>query len=177
MKIERDRADIFHFARPLAYVADSTLVDLVYRHIEADIVGRGVLYILHNGIVCIAAYHIVPFFIAVKAEQYKIRFGQINGKSSVGDDIDDHKSHFLRLDHKIPERSLAVSPEKCLAAAEEQDANAHIIEPYHLAYDLLVWMNDRRDIVDRAVLTFQITFVGDDHRAEDRVFPLEQDST
>lgn len=76
----------------------------------------------------------------------------------------------LRFDDQLSQRALAVAPEEGLAAAEEEDAHAHIIELLHLPADLFIWMDDCRDIIDRAVFAVQVAFVGQDHRPEDRLF-------
>ena len=44
-------------------------VDLVDRHIEADIVGSGVLHMFHDGVVCVAPDGIVACPVTVEAEQ------------------------------------------------------------------------------------------------------------
>ena len=117
----------------------------------------------------------MPLPVSVQAQQDQVRLRQVQGKGAVGDHVDDEKPHPLGLRHQVPQRFPAVPPQKGLAAAEEQDADAHAIEPLHFRINLLVWMDDRRDIIDRAVLTVEIALVRENDRAQDRLLPAQQD--
>ena len=95
---------------------------------------------------------------------------------SVGDDIDDEKSHLLGLNNEIAQASFAIMPEQSLTTAEEEDAHAKTIELLHLMAYLLVWMDDALVVVNRAVLARQVTLVGEDDGAQDGLFTLEDDT-
>ena len=145
-------------------------VDLVDRHIEADIVGSGVLHMFHDGVVCVAPDGIVACPVTVEAEQDQIRLRQINGEGAVGHDVDQEKAHFLGLHHQVPHRARPVMPQEGLSPAEEQDAHPHMVEELHLPADLFIGMVHRCQIVDRAVPALQIAPVCDDHCAQDGLF-------
>ena len=175
MEIEGHRTHVFRVARGKAHIAHMVLVDLVDRHVEADVIRARARDILHDGVVRIAANCIVALPVAVQAQKDQIRFRKIDGKRAVRYDIHNEKAHGLRLDNQLSQRALAVAPEEGLAAAEEEDTHAHVVELLHLPADLFKWMDDRRDVVDRAVLAVQVAFVGQNHRPEDRLFFPQQD--
>ena len=175
MEIKGHRPHVFRVARGKAHIAHMALVDLVDRHVEADVVRTRAHDVLHDGVIGIAADLIVALPVAVQTQKDQIRFRKIDGKRTVRHDIHNEKAYGLRFDDQLSQRALAVAPEEGLAAAEEEDAHAYIIELLHLPADLFIWMDDCRDIIDRAVFAVQVAFVGQDHRPEDRLFFSQQD--
>ena len=87
MKVKGNGPDIGKLHCFLAYVFYGILVDLIYCHIEADVVGGSMLNVVHYGIVGVAANLIVLFPVSVEAEEDQIRFPQINGECAVCDCI------------------------------------------------------------------------------------------
>ena len=92
---------------------------------------------------------------------------------SVRDHVHNHEAHSLGFDDQIPDCQIAVSPQKRLAATEEEDAGAHVVQGLHLFFNLGVGMHYRGDVVDGTVLAFQVAAVGYDDGSQNRVFLLE----
>lgn len=95
MEIKGDRPHIFGLLRRQTDIPDRAFVDLVDRHIEADIVGSGVLHMFHDGVVCVAPDGIVACPVTVEAEQDQIRLRQINGEGAVVTTLTRRKPIFL----------------------------------------------------------------------------------
>ena len=174
MKIERNGAYILCIPSRNAYVFDRVFIDLIDRHIKTDIVGRGVSNILHNDVVGISTHGVMTLSIAVKTEQNEICFGKINGKRTVGHDVYDQKAHLFRFDDQIFDCFIAVFPQKSLSSTEKQNSNAHIVETPHLFYNLHVRMDNRRYIIDGAMLAFQIASVRYNDRSKNRISLTEK---
>ena len=83
MKIEGNRAHIFHIPRSEADMLYSIFIDLIDGHIKTDIVSRGVFNIFHNGIVCITTDGIMPLPVTIQTQQNQICLWQINGKCAI----------------------------------------------------------------------------------------------
>ena len=170
VEIERDCPYVFRVLRDLANVTHGILVDLIDGHVETDVVRCGVLDVFHDGVERVASDGVVAFPVAVKAQENQVRFGQVNRLRSVRDHVDNHEAHSLGLDDQIPDGQIAVSPQERLAAAEEENAGAHVVQCLHLFFDLYVGMHYRGDVVDGTVLAFQVAAVGYDDGAENRIF-------
>ena len=175
MEVKGHGADVFRIPRRLTDLADGVLVDLIDGHIQAYIVRRGAVDVLQYAVVGIAANGVVSLAVAVQAEQDKVGLRQIDGVGAVGDHVDDEKAHFLGFDHKIPQSTVAVPPQKGLSAAEEQDPHPHVIELLHFLPDLRIGVDHGGDVIDRAMLAFEVAFIGDDHSTQNRILLTEQD--
>lgn len=101
VKVKGDGTNVFGIAGGNTYVAHASFVDLVDRHVEADVVRRGTLDVSHNGVVGVAADLVVALFVTVKAQKDQVGFGKINGKGAVGDYVDDKEAHLLCFDHEV----------------------------------------------------------------------------
>ena len=175
VKIEGYRPYILGFFGKEADISYGILVDLIDRHIKADVVRGCVSYVFHDAVVGVASDGVVARFIAVEAEEDQICFRKIDRVGTVCHGINDEKAHFLGFPNEIAQSKVPITPKEGFASAEKKNANAHVIKLLHFALDLTVGMDDSGDIVDRAMLAMQIAFVGDDHRAEDGGFLTEQD--
>ena len=138
--------------------------------VEADVIRGGMFDVLHDGVVGISTNRIMALPVTVQTEQDQIRFWQINREGSVRHHIDDEEAHFLCFHHQITQGALSISPEEGLAAAEEQDADSHIIELLHLLADLHIGMHNGSDVVDGTMFAFQIAFVRYNDRSQNRLF-------
>lgn len=168
--------DIFGISGRKANMLHSILVDLVDGHVEADVIGGGMFNILHDGVVGIATDCIMTLPVAVQTEQNQVRFRQINREGTVGHHIDDEKAHLLCFYHQIPQGAFSVPPEEGLTAAEEQDADSHVVELLHFSADLLIGMHNGGDVIDGTMLTLQVAFVCYNDRSQDRLLLAEQNS-
>ena len=148
MKIERYRSDILCVTGSNADIPYILLIDLVDSHIETNVVCGSIAYVLHNDVICIAADFIVTLLVTIQAEKNQVGFWKINGECSVRYNINDEKSHLLSFDYQITEITLSVFLEEGFTAAKKENTNTHIIKLLHFISDLIVWMDNRCDIVD-----------------------------
>jgi len=151
------------------------LVDLVDGHVEADIVCSCIADIMENCVVGIAPDCIVTLPVAIQAQKDKVGLRKIDRESTVGDHVDNQEAHLFSFDYKIPECLFTIPPEESLATAEEQNTHTQFIERLHLLANLLVRVYHSGDVIDRAVLALEVTFIGDDNRSEDWILLAEQD--
>ena len=173
VEVEGDGTDIFSVARCDTDVLNRVLVYLINRHIEADVIRGRVADILHDGVVGVAADDVVVLAVTVKTQKYQVCFRQINGKGTVGNNVDNQKSHCLGFYHKVAQGTIAVLPKKGLPATEEQNAYTQVVELLHFFTNLLIWVNHGSDVVDGAVFAVQVTLVRNDDSAKDGVFFAE----
>ena len=96
----------------------------------------------------------MPLPVAVQAEQDKVGLGKVNGKGSIGQDVDYQEAHGFRFPHQIPQRAPCVAPQECFSSAEEKNTGSHLKKPMHLSLKLSIRMDDGSYIVYRAVLAF-----------------------
>lgn len=151
-----------------AYIPHRILVNLIDRHVKADIARRRIPDILHNLVVGVSTDGIMPLPVAVQAEKDEIRFRQIQWKGSVCHHIDNKKSNPFGLNNQIPQGLALILPQKGLPAAEKQDAHSHGIQLPHLPMNPGIRMDHRSNVVHRAVLAGQVASVGHDDCAKDR---------
>ena len=168
------RGELFCESR---HAPDRALVDPVDRHIKADIPRRGMPHVFQDRVEGVAADGVVPLPVPVQAEKDQIGLGKLQREGAVGDDVDDQKARFLRVDHQVAQGLVPVPPEKGLPAAEKEDPHAEIVKRLHLPPDLPVGGHTGRDIVHRAMQTMEIAAVGDDDGAEDGVIRPEKNGS
>ena len=170
VEVEGDGTDILCVARCDTDVLNRVLVYLINRHIEADVIRGRVADVLHDGVVGVAADDVVVLAVTVKTQKYQVCFRQINGKGTVGNDVNNQKSHCLGFDYEVAQGTIAILPKKRFTAAEEQDAYTHVVELLHFTTNLFIGVNDSGDVVDGAVFAMQVALVRNDDRTEDGVF-------
>ena len=175
MEVERDSSDVLRVPGGDTNIADSIFVDLVNRHIQTNVISCCMADILHDGVVSVSPHGIMPLPVTVQTKQDQIRFGKINRKCPIGDNIHDQESHLFCFDYQVTESFAAVLPQKRLSTTEEQNAHTHIVELSHLTFDLLIGVNDCCDVIYRTVLAFQIASVSHNDRSKYRLLFTEQD--
>ena len=109
---------------------------------------------------------VVTIPVPVQAQKDQIGLREIQGKGSVGDHVDDEKAHALCLDHQVPEGDVPSLHKKVSPPQKKEDDGSHGVKLFHLPADLGVRIEDRGDIVDRAVLTVQVAPVRHDDGAK-----------
>ena len=92
MEIKGHRPHVFRFARGDAHIAHMALVDLVDRHVEADVVRARAHDVLHDGVIGISADLIVALPVAVQTQKDQICF-RILGTVILTDKCNLHCKH------------------------------------------------------------------------------------
>ena len=174
MEVEGNSPHRVLFPRRLADRPDRTLVDLIDRHIKAEVVGGCAGDIFQNRPVGISADCIVTGLIPVQAQKNQIGFRQIERVSAVGHDVDDQKADFPCLGYQITQRPAGILPEKGFAAAEEKNPDSLTVEQKHLLTNRRIGIDHRSQIVDRAMPAMEVAAVGQDDGAQDCFFAPEQ---